>query len=205
MEQLGNGHGEAETPGERPGMPPTQAPWVPAVGAQTYGQPPQAIGQYAPVAVDPPGYYMGRRLADWGPRVLAALIDSLIGGAPALLFILVPLILLPSEGGEVSTAQTVGVVVVFSLTYLAIILIQVYNRCFLMGRTGQSWGKRVVHLRLVGMADRRPIGAGSAFVREICHVLDGIAYIGYLWPLWDDRRQTFADKIMTTVVLDERT
>jgi uncharacterized RDD family membrane protein YckC len=149
---------------------------------------------------------MGRRLADWGPRVLASLIDSLITSIPVLLFVLIPLVLLPSgDSGEVSTAQTVIVVALFSVIYLAVFLLHIYNRCFLQGRTGQSWGKRVVHLRLVGMADGRPIGAGSAFVREICHVVDGIAYIGYLWPLWDDRRQTFADKICTTVVLDERT
>jgi hypothetical protein len=26
-------------------------------------------------------------------------------------------------------------------------------------------------------------------------------YLGYLWPLWDAKRQTFADKICSTVVL----
>ena len=28
-----------------------------------------------------------------------------------------------------------------------------------------------------------------------------ICYIGYLFPLWDAKRQTLADKIMTTVCL----
>jgi hypothetical protein len=27
--------------------------------------------------------------------------------------------------------------------------------------------------------------------------------MGYLWPLWDDKRQTFADQVMKTVVIDE--
>ena len=26
-------------------------------------------------------------------------------------------------------------------------------------------------------------------------------YLGYLWPLWDAKRQTFADKIMSTYVI----
>jgi uncharacterized RDD family membrane protein YckC len=26
-------------------------------------------------------------------------------------------------------------------------------------------------------------------------------FIGFLWPLWDRRRQTFADKLLGTVVL----
>jgi hypothetical protein len=27
--------------------------------------------------------------------------------------------------------------------------------------------------------------------------------VGYLWPLWDDKRQTFADQIMKTIVINE--
>ena len=43
-----------------------------------------------------------------------------------------------------------------------------------------------------------------AFVRDLAHIVDSvICYIGYLFPLWDARRQTFADKIMSTVVLSE--
>ncbi len=48
----------------------------------------------------------------------------------------------------------------------------------------------------------QPIGTGMAFVRDICHFVDGIICdIGYLWPLWDDKRQTLADKIVKTVVI----
>lgn len=37
-------------------------------------------------------------------------------------------------------------------------------------------------------------------VRQIAHIVDGIIrYVGYLFPLWDPRRQTLADKIMSTV------
>ena len=33
----------------------------------------------------------------------------------------------------------------------------------------------------------------------------GIAnLVDVLWPLWDDKRQTFADKICSTVVLDHK-
>jgi hypothetical protein len=28
-----------------------------------------------------------------------------------------------------------------------------------------------------------------------------LLYLGYLWPLWDAKRQTFADEICSTVVL----
>ena len=79
--------------------------------------------------------------------------------------------------------------------------IQLWNRVFRQGRTGQSIGKKVDgHQARRGAhraADRRRHG----FVRDLAHTLDGAAYIGYLWPLWDDKRQTFADKILSTVVV----
>jgi uncharacterized RDD family membrane protein YckC len=34
--------------------------------------------------------------------------------------------------------------------------------------------------------------------------VDSFFLLGYLWPLWDDKRQTFADKICSTVVLDQK-
>ena len=37
-------------------------------------------------------------------------------------------------------------------------------------------------------------------MRQIAHYVDQfVCYLGYLWPLWDDKRQTLADKIMGTV------
>jgi len=65
----------------------------------------------------------------------------------------------------------------------------------------------------MGQADRqaapaergtgRPIG-GMAFVRDLTHILDSLAcYLGWLWPLWDAKRQTFADKLIKTVVTAE--
>ena len=80
----------------------------------------------------------------------------------------------------------------------------IYNRCIQAGRTGQSLGKKTLHLRLLSEKTGEPIGAGMAFARDICHILDSLAcYIGWLFPLWDARRQTFADKIIGTVVIPE--
>ena len=43
----------------------------------------------------------------------------------------------------------------------------------------------------------QPIGFGMSIVRQLVHAVDGaICYIGYLFPLWDKKRQTIADKIM---------
>jgi len=72
------------------------------------------------------------------------------------------------------------------------------------GRTGQSWGKQALKLRLLSESTGQPIGAGMAFVRDLAHIVDSLAcYLGWLWPLWDAKRQTFADKLVKTVVTAE--
>ena len=60
----------------------------------------------------------------------------------------------------------------------------------------------MLKLRLVSEETGQPIGMLMAFVRDICHIIDSIiCFIGYLFPLWDSKRQTIADKIVKTVVI----
>jgi uncharacterized RDD family membrane protein YckC len=78
----------------------------------------------------------------------------------------------------------------------------IYNRWYMAGTTGQSLGKKVLNLRLVSEETGQPIGMLMAFVRDVCHIIDAIiCYIGFLFPLWDSKRQTIADKIVKTVVI----
>ena len=47
---------------------------------------------------------------------------------------------------------------------------------------------------------------GWAFLRSILHILDALpCYLGFLWPIWDSQKQTFADKIMSTYVIQATT
>jgi len=122
--------------------------------------------------------------ANWGQRVGAYLIDYL----------------------PVFVADAIGVIsrngIVWFLCIIASIAWWIYNRCIQAGRTGQSLGKRTLNLRLISENTGEPIGGGMAFARDICHILDSLAcYIGWLFPLWDAKRQTFADKIIGTVVI----
>ena len=72
----------------------------------------------------------------------------------------------------------------------------------LNGATGQSPGKALTGLRVLGERTARPIGAGMGVVRGLLHILDSLpCYLGYLWPIWDEKRQTFSDKIVHTVVV----
>jgi hypothetical protein len=75
------------------------------------------------------------------------------------------------------------------------------------GHLGYDVGDAVLGQRLVSQETGRQLGSGmTVFIRQLAHILDSIpCYIGYLWPLWDQRRQTFADKVMKTVVVKEAT
>ena len=69
---------------------------------------------------------------------------------------------------------------------------------------GRKPGEAGAPQRLISERTGEPIGGGLAFARDICHILDSLAcYIGWLFPLWDAKRQTFADKIVSTVVVPE--
>jgi len=150
-------------------------------------------------------------LADWGTRVGASVIDGFLSGWPVIVAIVVLVATVDTHeevfdgSGSILwfTPSTTGV-----LAYLAAALVSwsitLWNRVFLQGRTGQSIGKRVLGIRLVAEAGLRPVGALTAFLRELAHYADGVSYVGYLWPLWDARRRTFADMFLKTVVIKAR-
>ncbi len=101
-----------------------------------------------------------------------------------------------------STGASVALIVIGILTGFAFF---VWNQCIRQGRTGASLGKSVLALRLVGQ-DMVPIGGGLAFARYLLNIVNAIpCYLGYLWPLWDSKRQTFADKLMGTYVIKATT
>jgi uncharacterized RDD family membrane protein YckC len=68
------------------------------------------------------------------------------------------------------------------------------------GKTGSSAGKSLLKFKVVSDRTWRPIGFGQSMARLLVHIfLDSFFYVGFLWPLWDPQRQTFADKIVGTV------
>jgi uncharacterized RDD family membrane protein YckC len=76
----------------------------------------------------------------------------------------------------------------------------IWNLGYRQGRTGSSIGKSVMKCKVVSEKTWQPIGFGLSVVRQIAHYVDQqVCFVGYLWPIWDDKRQTFADKIMATV------
>ena len=98
-----------------------------------------------------------------------------------------------------SGASTLGQVSVI-LASLVILAYVVWNFGYRQGTTGSSVGKSIVKFKVVSEKTWQPIGFGLSIVRQLAHIIDAaICYIGFLFPLWDAKRQTIADKIMTTV------
>jgi uncharacterized RDD family membrane protein YckC len=163
--------------------PPGQAP-------PPYGQP-APFGQQAPFGQPGNPFGAPQNYANWGQRALGWLIDM---GPLALLYLI---FIIVAVMGKIGILQIVAI-----LGTLAWIGWAVFNRWIQQGNTGQSLGKRVAKIKLVSEATGQPIGAGTAFLRDLCHAADSVACsIGYLWPLWDDKGQTFADKIVGSVVV----
>ena len=137
--------------------------------------------------------------ANWLYRVGSYFIDALITSA----VVIVVRILIGAAGQTDSFGNPQGVGLLLYLLSLAVSLgVFIWNSLVRQGSTGQSVGKQVLGTRLISIQTNQPIGAGMAFLRQLCHILDGLpCYLGYLWPLWDSKRQTFADKIVGTVVV----
>lgn len=183
-------------------------------GQDPYGQP---VNPYGAQSYDPAGYGgvpQGVTFAHWGKRVGAAVIDGLLGMLAQSLYIVGSI--MAASSAELTTDPVTGEVtntgggasgLALALMGLGIIMglaFFIWNSCIKQGRTGYSIGKGVMGIKLVKAETGQPIGAGMSFVRQLAHILDALpCYLGFLWPLWDSKRQTFADKVIGTYVIDQ--
>jgi uncharacterized RDD family membrane protein YckC len=166
-------------PGPYPGAP---GPYPSAPGP--YPGPPSPYQGVPGPYQGGPGYAgAASQYSDWIHRVGAYLVDIV----PAFLVYLI--LSIPGKFPILAIGWLIG------LGYT------IWNR-WVLGGQGQSLGKRALGMRLVSEQTGQPIGTLNAFLRDICHLVDGIiCYVGYLFPLWDAKRQTLADKMMHTVVV----
>ncbi len=181
-----------------------------------YGQPPQAgYGQnpYGDQSYGQQGYGVpqGVTFAHWGKRVGAYLIDALISVVALIPYFIGIGIAAGSSTTDPATGQltmddgSAGIVAILSLISAVLSLAYfIWNYCLKQGRSGYTIGKGVLGIKLVKAETGQPIGAGMSFVRYLAHIIDALpCYLGFLWPLWDSKRQTFADKIIGTYVIDQ--
>lgn len=151
-----------------------------------YGQAPQMDNAFAP------NNQTQGQLSSWGTRAGGYAIDVI--GPVVVLYIIIFI----ASAISSTLGTLIGVV-----GYLGLLGFFIWNRWLQGGKTGQTIGRKQMGSKLISEATGQPIGPGMAFVRDIAHFLDSIAcYVGWLFPLWDDKRQTFSDKVMKTVVID---
>lgn len=148
--------------------------------------------------------------ASWGSRVGAALLD----GIPAGLLYVVGVVVIPATMTEASSGShghysaggpsAVGIVVMVAC-WLGGLAYLIWNVGFNQGRTGQTWGKRVVGISVIAEQTRLPLGVGASIGRQLAHIVDALpCYLGFLFPLWDAKSQTFADKMLQSIVITGR-
>lgn len=160
---------------------------VPAPGPGSFSPPPG--GGYQPVGGGfgaPTG-----QLAEWPQRALGGLIDY-VGPwvVAAVLF---------------AATRSLGL---YLLLWLLIIGWGAYNG-WLNGSTGQSIGKKVVGLRVVGEQTGQVIGGGAGVARWAISAAMGIipcvgwilSPVNLLFPLWDAKKQTLHDKVVKSLVV----
>jgi Mce-associated membrane protein len=128
--------------------------------------------------------------APWRARAAALVVDVAPGVAVAATMALVALTV-PLRGvwwwscvflGGLAIALTAG------------------NRSLLPTITGWSLGRAVLGIA-VRRGDGAAVGPARLLIRDLAHLLDTASVlVGWLWPLWDSRRRTFADMLLRTEV-----
>jgi Mce-associated membrane protein len=85
-----------------------------------------------------------------------------------------------------------------SLLGLAVLVLLV-NRLLLPVVLGWSLGRALLGVTVV-RRDGAAVGVWGLLLRDVAHLLDTVSVVGWLWPLWDSRRRTFADMLAKTEV-----
>jgi Mce-associated membrane protein len=128
-------------------------------------------------------------LAPWRLRVGALAVDVLPAVAVATTLGLVSFTV-PARGAWWWVCISVG--------GLAILLMLV-NRLLLPTVTGWSLGRALLGIEVL-RRDGAAAGPWRLLLRDLAHLLDTASVMGWLWPLWDSRRRTFADMLLRTEV-----
>lgn len=103
---------------------------------------------------------------------------------------------------EVPTGGAVAAAVVLGLAALAGVIL--YYVRLEGGPTGQTVGKKALGIRVADATTGGPIGGGRALGRYAFKVFisGSICNLGYFWMLWDKRKQTWHDKVVSSVVVE---
>ena len=88
------------------------------------------------------------------------------------------------------------------ISNIILILIILFNMTYLVGKYGQSWGRKYKKIKVVNYVGN-PIGFWRAFFRNLLAGSISASFLGFgfWWILWDKEKQSWHDKIMKTYVI----
>ncbi|WP_280235255.1 protein kinase domain-containing protein [Nocardia cyriacigeorgica] len=167
------------------------------VGAAAHGPRRRAV-------TGPGGFADGAaQYASWGARFGAALLDGVPAGMLAGLgMVIMRATSTAPSADNPSGGSSGGGGAIMALCYAAALAYLVWNVGFRQGTTGQTWGKKIVGISVIGMQSGVPLGVGTSIGRQLAHIVDALpCYLGFLFPLWDPKAQTLADKMIGSVVV----
>ena len=175
-----------------------------------------------PGAPTPPPAYGGQPAgpvvpyASWGSRLGAILLDSLVASVLTIVPGIIGVVIAfkdaetqisPDPVTGLDTVEFTGGVnpvgvIILVLAGLFYFGFTIWNLAIRQGKTGQSLGKKILGISVVRQDNGRFLGAGAGFLRWlVAQVLGGICFINYLWPLWDEKKQTWHDMVVSSVVI----
>lgn len=128
-------------------------------------------------------------LAPWRSRVTAFAVDVLPGIAVVTTLALVSFAV---PAGGLWWWLAISVLGIVTLLVLV-------NRLLLPVITGWSLGRALAGIAVTRRTGAAP-GPWTLLLRDLAHLLDAASIVGWLWPLWDSRRRTFADMLTGTEV-----
>lgn len=164
----------------------------------------------------PPGYQTGPQLAGLGARFVSLLLDGVIQFLMALPFAAVSVVgfakgvencpTTTTDAGIEITCEGDQLQVGWILLGVAAAFVGLIVVLFLYAKwlgKGATPAMKMFGMRLVDANSGLPVGTGRAFGRMLfATFLSGnLCFIGYLWALWDKRRQTLHDKVIGAIVV----
>lgn len=161
------------------------------VGAPVLSQPspenyvqPIAVGYQAPEVYQPPGVDAGHTdpavavTAPLGSRVIARIIDGSVNTILMICSWVVTEVIV-RVGQRLPWGVLVVLIAVAASFFAAVVLYQMVYR---VGRTGQSWGKKIAKVAVVDPSTGLPVGTGRALLRDL---VIGIPVLGAISVLFD--------------------
>lgn len=136
-------------------------------------------------------------------RIVANFIDSLIISISTtiMIFVFGFIIALLSALG-VDSESPVYLIFALIQNLLSMAIVFAYYVYFI-GSKGQTLGKMAMKIKVVNESDGSVPGYGPAFLREVIgkFISSMVLFLGYLWMIWDSKKQGWHDKISHTVVI----